>query len=228
MGWDPWEPYHYEGVNGEVQGLDIELVSAMAEGAGCELEFERGEWSQLLQFLQDGRIDLLAGATMVEERESYARFSNPYRTETFTLHVGADAVLQGNDLNALLDNGFRLGLTEGYIYGPQITVLQDNPLMATRIIYAPIAEYHFNNLKDGRIDGFLEDPYVAEATARRHGWTNLTRELPLRFGGEEVRLMFSRETVDEAVVERMNRALAEMRSDGSHTEILQQYQHQGP
>ena len=228
MGWDPWEPYHYEGSDGETRGMDVDLATAMAEGAGCTLSFARGEWAELLKELQAGRIDILAGATKIEERESYAWFSDPYRSESFNLHVASDRQLPGNDLFALIEDGFRLGLTEGYIYGPAITAVQDNPLLAQRIVYSPIAEYHFNNLVEGRIDGFLEDPYVAEAIARRRGWEDQVRALPISFGNHEVRFMFSRASVDGALVDRLNASLQQMAEAGETDKIMQRYQHQGP
>lgn len=228
MGWDPWEPYHYEGPDGTTSGMDVEIVSSMAEGAGCELEFRRGEWAELIKLLQDGEVDLLAGATMIPERESFAWFSEPYRSETFSLHVSADSELDGDNLVAFIEKGFRLGLTDGYLYGPAITAIQDNPLLSRNIVYAPIAEYHFTNLVDGSIDGFLEDPYVAEAIARRHGWDERVREMPIRFGSHDVRLMFSRNSVEPDVVEKMNQKLAAMQQEGKDQSIMQRYQHQGP
>lgn len=223
MGWDPWEPYHYEDSDGETRGMDVDFAVAMAAGANCTVRFVRGEWARLIKDLRDGRIDMLAGATMVEQREAFATFSDSYRTESFTLHVGSDAEIAGNDLFSLLDAGFRLGLTEGYIYGPAISTIQDNPIMAQRIVYSPIAEYHFDNLVEGKIDGFLEDPYVAEAIARRHGWESQVRALPINFGTHDVRFMFSSENLDEGLIAKLNETLAAMKNDGTSKEIMSRY-----
>lgn len=223
MGWDPWEPYHFEASDGATRGMDVDFAKAMAERAGCQIVFEKGEWASLLKAMQSGEIDLLAGATKVEQREPFAWFSVPYRAESFQLHVATNAEVQGDDLPGLIQTGFRLGLTEGYIYGDVISTLQDNPITAAQIIYSPIAEYHFNNLAEGRIDGFLEDPYVAEAIARRHGWQDQIKALPILFGNHEVRFMFNRNTVSEALLDQMNLALMEMKQSGLSAEIMGRY-----
>ncbi|MCG8465401.1 MAG: transporter substrate-binding domain-containing protein [Xanthomonadales bacterium] len=223
MGWDPWEPYHYAASDGQTRGMDVDFAQAMAEGAGCEVSFERGEWAQLIKDLQAGRIDMLAGATRVQERESFASFSDPYRTESFRLHVANGDAIAGNDLLSLVDAGFRLGLTDGYIYGNAISAIQDNPLTSGNIIYAPIAEYHFDNLAEGKIDGFLEDPYVAEAIARRQGWENRIRALPISFGSHDVHFMFSRSRLDQDTINRLNTALLQLQGDGTSAEILNRY-----
>jgi len=62
MGWDPWEPYHYMNPVGEINGLDVEIVSAIAADAGCEVSFERDSWASLLRRIQDGSVDLILKA----------------------------------------------------------------------------------------------------------------------------------------------------------------------
>jgi polar amino acid transport system substrate-binding protein len=223
MGWDPWEPYHYAASDGQTRGMDVDFAVAMATGAGCEVSFVRGEWAKLIKDLQAGRIDMLAGATRVQERESFASFSDPYRTESFRLHVANGDAIAGNDLLSLVDAGFRLGLTDGYLYGAAISAIQDNPLTSGNIIYAPIAEYHFDNLAEGKIDGFLEDPYVAEAIARRQGWEDRIRALPISFGSHDVHFMFSRSKLDTATINRLNTALLQLQGDGTSAEILNRY-----
>ncbi|MFU8831511.1 MAG: substrate-binding periplasmic protein, partial [Wenzhouxiangella sp.] len=117
MGWDPWEPYHFSPFGGEVQGLDIELVSALANHAGCELEFVQGNWASLLSLIRVGELDLLPGATRTPEREEFSWFSAPYREERFLIYVRAAEAeeWESGSLETLLEQGFRLGVTQGYI-----------------------------------------------------------------------------------------------------------------
>ena len=49
MGWDPWEPYHFAGAGGRVQGLDIDIVSELGDRVDCELEWVQGNWASLLK-----------------------------------------------------------------------------------------------------------------------------------------------------------------------------------
>ena len=82
MGWDPWEPYHYMDPKGNLQGLDVELVRAIAAEAGCSVSFERDNWASLLGRIRNGEIDLISGATRTPEREKFALFSCVAATPT--------------------------------------------------------------------------------------------------------------------------------------------------
>lgn len=225
MGWDPWEPYHYKPVGDRVQGLDVDLIEAMAERAGCELEWQQGSWASMLQLVRSGDLDLLAGATRTPEREEFARFSQPYRQESFRIFARADETGKWSDmsLTGLLENGFRLGLTHGYIYGEKVTQVLDDPRWQDQLVEVPVGELNFLNLMDFNIDGFLEDPFVAASIDNRRDWGMHFEALPLDLHSGEVHLMFSKASVDAETVERFDEALDELRSGGQHERILKRY-----
>ena len=225
LGWDPWEPYHFSGIGGRVQGLDIDIVSAIAERVDCDIEFLQGSWAGLLRMIRTGELDLLLGATRTDEREEFAWFSDPYREESFALYVRTAEADQWSDqsLQELLQADFRLGVTQGYIYGSEVTDLQENPEYADKFIEAAVGELNFTHLMDHRIDGFLEDPFVFASIDRRRSWDVDMESLPVDLGTGDVHMMFSRESVDESLVQRFDEALAALRADSEYEEIMARY-----
>jgi len=225
VGWDPWEPYHYLAAGGELQGLDVEIVRLLADEAGCELEFLQGSWEGLLRLLRAGEVDVMMGATRIPAREAYAIFSEPYRTEAFRLYVLDDDVERYRDrsLGDLLSDGFRLGVTQGYFYGDEVGEVLERAEFQDRIVEAAVGELNFARLLDGRIDGFIEDPFVAAAIARRAAYPDRINALSPLLGSGPVNFMFSRASVDPAIVERFDRALAGLRESGRHAELLDEY-----
>ena len=225
LGWDPWEPYQYLDVKGDVQGLDIEIFRTAAEMAGCSVTFTQGDWFHLLQLIRTGEVDALAGASKTSQREDFAIFSRPYREETFQLYVrlGDVTAYKDKSLADLMKGNFRLGLTQDYIYGDEVNALQDNKETAAKISYVPLGEMNFFNLMDNKIDGLIEDPFVGTYTLRRKGWEDDIMPLSLDLYSGEVYFMFSQSSVDEAVVERFNDAIKQMKDSGRHEELLEQY-----
>jgi polar amino acid transport system substrate-binding protein len=225
MGWDPWEPYHYEDIDGTVRGMEVDLVQTIAAGAGCRIELQRGQWGQLLRGLMAGDIDVLGGATATAEREDFAHFSSPYREESFRLFVrsGELSTYAGDTLEDVLANGMRLGITQGYVYSDEVSGLQDNPDYANLFIESPEAGFSFVALNENAVDGVLEDAYVAAAILRRRGWQDDIQQHPLDLGSNAVSLMFSRASVDEEVVTRFNRSLAALKSNGELDRIIARY-----
>jgi polar amino acid transport system substrate-binding protein len=226
MGWDPWEPYHYMNPVGEINGLDAEIVSAIAADANCEVSFERDSWANLLQRIRDGSVDLISGATLTPERESYALFSEPFRMETFALFVRAGEVnkFSGAGLRELMDAGMRIGITDAYIYGAEVRAMQDDPDYADRFFPADLGETSAGRMLDGEIDGFIEDIFVASSMIRRRGLEDDIQTHPVDIGGSnEVRLMFSRSSVDEDLVARFDESLIHLQESGEYDNIRNRY-----
>ena len=226
MGWDPWEPYHYMDPKGNLQGLDVELVRAMAAEAGCSVSFERDNWASLLGRIRTGEIDLISGATRTPERDEFAMFSSPYRIEEFGLFVRRDDtnVLAAESLAAMLDAGMKIGVTDAYLYGSEIEALQDDPAYEDQFIIAEVGETNATRLLDRVIDAYLEDVIVGTSIVRRRGLDADVELHPLAAtGGSEVRLMFSNASVSPEVVARFDSALTRLRESGRYEEIEGQY-----
>lgn len=225
MGWDPWEPYQYRAPKGKVSGLDVDLVNLAAEQAGCEISFRQEDFADLLGMIQDGDVDIVAGATRTEERSDYAHFSRPYRQETFSLFVRrADAESVGNpSLKDLLDNGYQIGITEGFLYGEDAEALISDEDYADQFKTARVGELNLFRLIEGDIDALLEDPFVASSIQRRLGLGDDIARVGEDIRTGKVHLMFSRESVDEDVVDRFDEALGQLIEDGTRDRILRMY-----
>ena len=225
IGWDPWEPYQYQDVGGSVRGLDIELVEAMAESAGCGLMYEENDWAALLNRVREGAVDVILGATQTEDRASYGWFSDPYRSESFGLFVrsGEAANYSEKTLVELLDKSFKIGVTNQYIYGDEVMALQDDPKYSAKFHGVTVGEANFERLRNFEIDGFLEDPFVAAAVIRRKGLHEDIEAHAIVIETGEVQLMFSRASVSEDIVKRFDAALAKIKQDGTHEKLMQKY-----
>ena len=227
MGWDPWEPYQYLTPDNQVRGLEIDLISSMAKRANCSVRFVQNDWMNLLKGIQDGSIDLLGGASKTPAREKYALFSDNYRHESFILYIRSDDLSEYNNktLIELLDTGFKLGVTEDYIYGDAVLDMQDNEKYSKQFVSVPITEVNYYNLVQNQIDGFLEDPFVANYTIRRKGLAGQIEASDIQVQSGDVSIMFSKASVKPELVEKFNQGLRAMKLSGEYQEILDKYTH---
>src|SRR5690625_5259930 len=87
-------PFEYlDEDTGELIGFDIDLINALAEEAGIEIEFEVLEVDGIVAGVSSGRFDIaIAGMTITEEREKSIDFTQPYYEAGLIL-----AVLDGNE-----------------------------------------------------------------------------------------------------------------------------------
>jgi polar amino acid transport system substrate-binding protein len=225
MGWDPWEPYQYEIAGGQVLGLDVDLLTAVASHAGCDLSFRKGSWRDLLQLLEAGDIDLLAGATRTPDREAFAYFTEPYRDEQFSLFVAARRLDELGDkgFGQLMDAGLRFGVVQDYLYGDPVATFQDDPRFEDRFVYTSMSETNLSRLLTAQVDAVIEDKYVGASIIRHKDLGSDIAPHPMAFTSNPVSIMVSRASVDEAQFQELNAMVTELRASGAIDKVLAQY-----
>ncbi len=225
MGWAPWEPYQYITRNGTLTGLDIEIVQATEKEMGCTIKFQQGDWAKLLELLKKGELDAVASAGMTENRREYAYFSEPYRSESYSIYVRKDELdrYSGQSIRSLLDSRMRLGAVSGYSYGVTVADYQDNEKYQKQFTYNEISEENFLLLFDNKVDGVLADSIVASDMIRRRSWSTEVARLPLVIHSGDVHVMFSKKSVSQEVVQKMNNALAKLKASGDYRRLIELY-----
>ncbi|RTE87825.1 transporter substrate-binding domain-containing protein [Lysobacter sp. N42] len=226
MGFDAWEPYQYMDVGNEVMGIDIELARHVTQAMGCELEYVQATWLELLQGVEEGTIDMLVGASKTEERESYAYFSNMYREESFALFVRQGEQHRYADFETLgdfVDAGYKLGIVNQYYYGDSVQAITESANYQEQISGAMISELNLARLIDQDVDGILEDERVGLSMIRRKGLSEYVTESHINTVASPIFAMFSRESVNEELIEEFNRELAVVHANGTYAEIVARY-----
>lgn len=87
-------PFEYlDEETGELVGFDVDLITALAEEAGIEIEIETLEFSGIVAGLGSGKFDIgIAGMTITEERKENIDFTQPYYEAGLILAVTEDKV----------------------------------------------------------------------------------------------------------------------------------------
>lgn len=224
LGMDAWEPYQYMTVDNRVAGLDIELAKTILTDMGCSISVVQGSWTELLNKLKSGEIDLVLGASKTEDREQFAYFSDPYRKEQFQLYVRKEqASLPFTDIKSFIEAGHKVGVVNEYYYGDQVASLYEDDKYRQQFIGAIISELNMARLLDEEIDGLLEDSFVAASILRRKGLDKYIQPHSISLESSEVFLMFSKQSVAEQTVADFNRGLQQLRSSGEYNRIVEKY-----
>ena len=75
-----WPPFEFiDTKTKEIQGFDIDVMTAIAEKADLDIEFVNVGWDPLLAGMAQGTYDLaISSITITEERKEVMLFSDPY------------------------------------------------------------------------------------------------------------------------------------------------------
>lgn len=83
--------------NGNPTGFNIDLIRAVAEVMGFDLEIRLGPWAKARQDLEQGRVDVITGMVYSDERDRYLDFSVPHTMISPALFVRSDSPIQTFD-----------------------------------------------------------------------------------------------------------------------------------
>lgn len=209
MGWESRAPYQFER-NGEVTGIDVQIFKQAADKINCDVSFVEKTWTDLLTDLEQGKVDVLAGATITPEREEFANFSVPYRDESFTLFIRASNSYNGNTLSGFLSRSQKVGITLDYFYGKEVYELMNHRQYSSLFIDSKSGEQSFFNILYSEIDGVLADPVEGHYIIKRKRLGDKIKASNVHIPSDSVAFMFSKESIKDQQLEDIQAAIKEM------------------
>ena len=112
IGWHE-VPYYIKDQNGRCSGYTYEYQCKVAAYTGWDYEYVEGSYSELLQKLMDGEIDMLGNVSYLDERAEKILYSSvPMGTESYYIFVPIDDTdISADDFSTL--NGKKVGVAKG-------------------------------------------------------------------------------------------------------------------
>ncbi|MGR3199840.1 MAG: amino acid ABC transporter substrate-binding protein [Paracoccus sp. (in: a-proteobacteria)] len=200
----------------ELQGFEVDFLSAIAEETGDEIEFVTMSFSGLIGALESGRIDTVANQiTITPEREEAFVFTQPY------VYDGAQVVVkEGNEAEITGPESLK-GRSVAVNLGSNFEELLRELPYADEI---DIRTYESNIEQDtalGRVDAFVMDR-VSSAQVIAES------PLPLALAGQpfsEIRnaLPFRDDEAGRALRDRVDAAITTLKENGTLAEISEKW-----
>ncbi|TQV77249.1 amino acid ABC transporter substrate-binding protein [Aliikangiella marina] len=214
MGVSNWLPYQSYAKGRGAFGLQINLIEDIMEEANCLLTYKPMTFPIGLEALQMGEIDFMMNATVNESRKSFAYFSVPYRDEFLSLY-STDKYLercQEMSLKELIRDGFKLSVQAGLVYGPELTEIQKDPVLNKKLSYSENNIQHVDLVESQQLDGVIDDPVVVAYRSTIYATGDKLSPCPIVISSSPVSLIFSKKTVSQEIVERVNNAIAKVKA----------------
>jgi peptide/nickel transport system substrate-binding protein len=198
---------------GNLVGFDIDLMNAIAEAAGFEVEFVNTRWDGIFVALASGEFDAVASAaTITPERAETVDFSTPYFDAGQMIAVRADETgIAGPDDLAGKRVGVQLGTT-GDIWltentGAEVVRYDENTLA-------------FQALGAGDVDAAVADGPTVLDIVKANPEMNL-KVLPGVYTEEQYGIAVRKERPE--VLEAINKGLAAVKESGEYDAINQKW-----
>ncbi|CAM4511429.1 transporter substrate-binding domain-containing protein [Nocardia ninae] len=206
-----YSPFSFQGTDGKITGYDIEVIQAVGDKLGKKVEFVLTPWDAIFAGLESKRFDLVANqVTINDERTNKYALSSPYTTSDGVIVTRAD----NNAITTLADlkdktcaqsatsnwgkvatgAGAKVESVEGFVQAIQL-------------------------LKNGRVDATVNDTLAVAEYTKKTGDTGVKVSGKT---GETSKQAFAARKGD-AVIADVDRALNELRADGTLAKISDKY-----
>ncbi|MBT4489629.1 MAG: transporter substrate-binding domain-containing protein, partial [Rhodospirillaceae bacterium] len=173
LGVDPnYPPFEFTSEDGAYSGMASDYVRLIGARLGITLEVVPGlSWSQAIEGVQGGRVDLLPAVTKTPERDKYMNFSRE--------HLIFPNVILMRDNHALIAGlpdmkGRTVALVKGYASTEHLKLKY--PAVRRHIVGTPLLA--LKAVADGKADATVLNLGVATYLIKKHDLTNLVVAAP--------------------------------------------------
>jgi polar amino acid transport system substrate-binding protein len=225
VGWVAWPPYSVEGPRQQPLGLDVELVSRIAQEAGCTVEFVRGiPPPRQLFYLRQSTLDLQFAASDVPERHAFAWVSKPYRAEIISLFArsGEAARYAPATLDTVAKNHWHLIAPDAGWFGASYQALRPQFQAKGRLSVYRTTTQGMQMLNTHRGDLVLGDHYAFVHESLAKGIPPLD-PLPIPVNEAPIHLLLSKTSLQARDMDTLNAAIERLTRSGALRDIETRY-----
>lgn len=211
----PYPPFEI-GQPPDISGYDIEVMNEVAKRLDLKPTYQDTAFPTIFRDLAQGKFDIVAAAsTILPEREQTVDFSDPYYLTPQSL-----LVTPGSDISTVDDLG---GKTVGAQDGTTGEFYAQDNTDAGEVRGYPEGPDAINALKAGQVDAVIIDFGVAQDAVKKASDVEIAQKIVTNelYG-------FPVAQDNDALREKVNEALAEIKEDGTLTRLYQKYFKEDP
>lgn len=152
--------------DGDPRGIFIDLIEAIAEREGWELEYVPGTWQEGLQRLTTGDIDLMPDVARTAERtELFAFHDEPALSSWHQVYAPA-----GSGIGSILDlNGLSVAVLDGSVQQDQLGNMVEGFGIDVDLVSFPSFASAFEAVAESNADAVITNRFFGEYHASEYG-----------------------------------------------------------
>lgn len=205
-------PLHSDYNSAVFEGFEVDLIHAVAELLDLELHYEVSLWSDILEKLYKGELDMICSAvTMTKSRQMILEFSKPYLEFQLCAIVNKGVVM--TDMASF--HGKRIGIREAT--EAEKYVMTQFPSNLT--VHAETNKELYKKLLAGRIDVLIDDSPIAGGFLHQH--TSL--EIGMFMPGTLSQYAIAMKKGDLKLKHQINDTLQLLKKDGTYDAIYKKW-----
>lgn len=214
-----WNPFEYLD-KGQIVGFDIDLIKAMGEKAGYEVEVTDTGWEAIFEQIRQGQTDLaISGITITPERKDSYAFSHPYFVSRQAILTADESVQSAEDLKSgktiAVQNGSTGQEAMEKLLGKNAPALKKTPMSIQMLV-------------GGQADAIVGDATSVDAISKQYADHHFRIVYDDNAFTPELFGIIYPKNGDPTIREKMDTALSALIDDGTYAKIYQKWFHEDP
>lgn len=205
-------PMHSDYNSENFEGFEVDLLKAITDHLGLEIQYEVSLWSTILEQLFKGELDLICSAvTVTPSRRHILEFTNPY------LHFRLCAVVnQDDDLKGI--NDFK-NKTIGIRESTEAERYVHTNFPGNNMVHAETNKDLYRKLQTGKIDLLIDDSPIAGGFLQKNKKLKVGMYLP----GTDSQYAIAMKKGDVQLKEQFNEVLSLLKGNGVYQTIYKKW-----
>jgi ABC-type amino acid transport substrate-binding protein len=205
-------PMHSDYNSENFEGFEVDLLKAITDHLGLEIEYEVSLWSTILEQLFKGELDLICSAvTVTPSRRHILEFTNPY------LHFRLCAVVnQDDDIKGI--NDFK-NKTIGIRESTEAERYVHTNFPGNNMVHAETNKDLYRKLQTGKIDLLIDDSPIAGGFLQKNKKLKVGMYLP----GTDSQYAIAMKKGDVQLKEQFNEVLSLLKDNGVYQTIYKKW-----
>lgn len=151
-------------VNGQWQGMSVQIVETWLEKAGCKVQYRSLPFKRALSYLNAGDIDVMLHLSKNPQREKHYHFIGPMAYEQLMMYTLSDNGKNINSLKDVVASKEPIATLRGLFYGKEFyELMENNPAFKKRVIAVDHVSQLVALLERKRVIGFLFNSFYGRS-----------------------------------------------------------------
>lgn len=213
-----YPPFYFFTEDNRPAGICIDIIDRVTAAMGISVEYKSYPWKRMLQYGKDGSADAIMPLFRTADREQFLIFpQTALIDEDNSLFTAASSPYQySGQLSDLTER--KIAVVDGFSYGPEFdrTEFKNKNLVQT-------TEQLIQLVQSGRVDFGIGNSKVISYTASQMGLARKLRFLTPPITEAPLFIGFSKQKIDQALVDRFNQQLHKFKSSPDYLQVIRSY-----
>lgn len=202
--------------NGNLSGVDIDVIKAIGEREGFKVDFVPTDWNVLFTGLDEDKYDILiSGISWSAERESKYGVSQGY----FFSPASFAYIDKGNSMKTLAD---LKGLKVGALANSKHEKTANN-VGASKVVGGKYGFEIFTQLVQGDIDAMIHEYVVLKEYQKKYPDQKITIQSIEDESQKEANFVIITKKSNQELLNKINSGISKLKADGTIEKITEKY-----